>query len=199
MTGRRVSFSLHESHFTHNDLSLLISSSIDFGLAKELKEEAKAGDKYRLSGKTGSLAYMAPEVAKGWKYDGKVDVYSFGILLWEIVALETAFPNYRTDELMHHHVWTGDERPATYSWWPVELQWLMKNCWAYFAKSRPDFGVVRETLLEVLDGNTQQEEDVRSVRKFHFGALSHKSSLDHHKLHFGFGSFRPAKFFGAKQ
>jgi serine/threonine protein kinase len=57
----------------------------DFGLAKELKGPHENG-KYKLSGNTGSWAYMAPEVAKGYKYNLSVDVYSYGILLWELLS-----------------------------------------------------------------------------------------------------------------
>ena len=72
---------------------------IDFGLAKELKESDKnINGKYELTGNTGVWCYMAPEVAKGWAYDKTVDVYSFGILLWEICALERPFSQYTKEE-----------------------------------------------------------------------------------------------------
>jgi hypothetical protein len=112
---------------------------------------------------------MAPEVAKGWQYDKTVDVYSFGILLWEIAALQPAFADKVTREQMHE-VWSGDQRPPMASWWPVELQWLIKKCWAYFANSRPDFTVVRETLEEVLDDENKEEEDARAIKSFRFGS-----------------------------
>lgn len=64
----------------------------DFGLSREVHPEDKmADDLYRLSGNTGSLRYMAPEVAKEQPYNETVDVYSFGILMWQMFALETPF------------------------------------------------------------------------------------------------------------
>jgi serine/threonine protein kinase len=39
---------------------------------------------FKLSGNTGSLRYMAPEVALEKAYNHKVDVYSYGILLWQV-------------------------------------------------------------------------------------------------------------------
>jgi serine/threonine protein kinase len=145
--------------------------STDFGLAKELKEDNKAATgKYRLSGNTGSLAYMAPEVAKGWKYDKTVDVYSFGILLWEIASLRPAFESYSKEEDMHR-VWNGDERPPIENWWPLELQWLLKKCWAYFAKSRPEFDLVKETLQEIIySSDDEEEEQIRNIQSFRFGS-----------------------------
>eukprot|EP00559_Dactyliosolen_fragilissimus_P000866 CAMPEP_0184868472 /NCGR_PEP_ID=MMETSP0580-20130426/30568_1 /TAXON_ID=1118495 /ORGANISM="Dactyliosolen fragilissimus" /LENGTH=286 /DNA_ID=CAMNT_0027369393 /DNA_START=173 /DNA_END=1030 /DNA_ORIENTATION=+ len=56
-----------------------VTKLFDFGLAKEIEPSRQA----RLHTKmTGSLRYMAPEVATGEKYSTSVDVYSFGILLW---------------------------------------------------------------------------------------------------------------------
>ena len=175
--------SLEKIHTLFDSLSLTHThyySFPDFGLAKELKDDAKSsGGKYKLSGNTGSLAYMAPEVAKGWQYDKMVDVYSFGILLWEIVALRPAFANYTTTDDMHQ-VWSGDERPPMADWWPVELQWLMKKCWSYFSKSRPDFNVISETLQEILEEEDEEDEvSSRGIKSFRFGSRrSQKISMD---------------------
>jgi len=52
----------------------------DFGLCKSLSPSLKARDGgygYRLTGRAGSLPYMAPEVVKMETYDTKCDVYSF--------------------------------------------------------------------------------------------------------------------------
>jgi len=55
----------------------------DFGLAKKLTpSNATDNDLYLLTGNTGSLRYMAPEVAIGLPYNQKADAYSFGILFW---------------------------------------------------------------------------------------------------------------------
>lgn len=141
---------------------------------------------------------MAPEVAKNWKYDKMVDVYSFGILLWEIIALKAAFAKYETPEQMTD-VWNGDERPPLEQWWPVELQWVMKKCWSYFAKSRPEFDVVKETLQEILDDDEDEEENhLRGVKSFRFGSRrSQKISVDANGGHSQRSHpHRPRHFFG---
>ena len=67
----------------------------DFGLARELREVDKDPDMpgmYRLSNMTGSLRYMAPEVAiMGQPYNESCDVYSFTIVLWEMLSLKRAY------------------------------------------------------------------------------------------------------------
>ena len=67
----------------------------DFGLAKELKPHRRLADgTYQLTGNTGSRRYMAPEVAGVRPYNLSVDAYSFGILLWELSALEKPFDGF---------------------------------------------------------------------------------------------------------
>lgn len=52
----------------------------DFGLAREVREcdKLQGHDTYIMSGETGTLRYMAPEVAQGLPYNHKIDVYAFG-------------------------------------------------------------------------------------------------------------------------
>jgi serine/threonine protein kinase len=58
----------------------------DFGLSVEITDKHPRTENglFKLSGNTGSLRYMAPEVALEKAYNHKVDVYSYGILLWQV-------------------------------------------------------------------------------------------------------------------
>lgn len=49
---------------------------IDFGLCKAIPKDTTEREKYHMTGETGSVRYMAPEVALCKHYDEKVDVYS---------------------------------------------------------------------------------------------------------------------------
>ena len=51
---------------------------IDFGLARIVENASVSNELYEMSGETGSLRYMAPEVADCQPYNQKADVYSFG-------------------------------------------------------------------------------------------------------------------------
>eukprot|EP00934_Nitzschia_sp_Nitz4_P000585 Nitzschia sp. Nitz4//scaffold190_size42200//30078//33516//NITZ4_007394-RA/size42200-processed-gene-0.52-mRNA-1//-1//CDS//3329540150//585//frame0 len=83
----------------------------DFGLAREAKEcDALENGTYKMSGHTGSRRYMAPEVARGKAYNKSVDVYSFGILLWEMCSLEKPYMGYSSKRHMKDVV-LGGERP----------------------------------------------------------------------------------------
>mmetsp|Transcript_37087 Transcript_37087/g.77068 ORF Transcript_37087/g.77068 Transcript_37087/m.77068 type:complete len:525 (-) Transcript_37087:465-2039(-) len=123
----------------------------DFGLAKELKpaNQNKASGMYRLTGHTGSRRYMAPEVALDQDYNETVDVFSFGILLWELCAAQKPFFGYSANKHMQLVV-QGNERPkmdsAHTSCWPAALQNLMKKCWARDPHQRPSFTQIIQVL-----------------------------------------------------
>ncbi len=112
----------------------------DFGLAKEMRpEDLVSDDLYDMSGNTGSLRYMAPEVAMRRPYNSSVDVFSFGILLWQICSLEQPFENYdvaKHAELVVH----GNDRPKLDTKnWSSDLCNMMSQCWSANISERPDF------------------------------------------------------------
>lgn len=115
----------------------------DFGLAKEMRtEDLVSDDLYEMSGNTGSLRYMAPEVAKRLPYNHTVDVYSFAILIWQMFSLEQPFENYdvnKHSELVVH----GNDRPKLdLKNWSTDLCSLMTESWSATIVQRPDFETV---------------------------------------------------------
>lgn len=119
----------------------------DFGLAKELNAVDRVGDVYKLSGNTGSLRYMAPEVALKKPYNNKVDVYSFGILLWQILSLDIPFEHHNV--LQHSKlVVKNGVRPKIPSSWPTQIRELLDICWHVEYNRRPEFTDVIEILRD---------------------------------------------------
>ena len=92
-----------------------------------------------MSGETGSLRYMAPEVADALPYNHKADVYSFGIILWELNAGKKPFAGL-TREMFYEQVVHGGERPPLNNKWPPELCKLISSCWSIEIDDRPNFG-----------------------------------------------------------
>lgn len=125
----------------------------DFGLCKEEKQTIAFEGKYRMTGHTGSRRYMAPEVAKNQPYDKSVDVYSFGVLLWELCSLEKPFSAYCSKKHMTQVI-LGGERPkmdhAHTAFWPVALQTMLCKCWSSHPEDRPSFDAIKATLEEVM-------------------------------------------------
>lgn len=107
----------------------------DFGLARNLKSE----DYYRKTTQ-GRLPvkWMAPEALCDQKYSTSSDVWSFGILLWEIWTLgETPYPGIDVNRL-YQFIREG-KRMSRPEACPEHVYTLMSRCWAFDAMSRPTF------------------------------------------------------------
>ena len=103
----------------------------DFGLAKELKQRdlVQPPDGYLATGVTGSRRYMAPEVVKSEPYGFSADVYSFGVLLWEIMALRTPYCGFSREQHEAKVAHSG-YRPNVPRTWTAAMRTLVSACWA---------------------------------------------------------------------
>mmetsp|Transcript_43958 Transcript_43958/g.64579 ORF Transcript_43958/g.64579 Transcript_43958/m.64579 type:complete len:395 (-) Transcript_43958:137-1321(-) len=122
----------------------------DFGMAKKLVPADKCNGAYRLTGNTGSARYMAPEVSMNQLYDQKVDAYSFGILLWQLCALETPFEGFTYNKYVETVVMRG-HRPKLKSSWPKLVVQLMEDCWSPLSQDRPTFTQIESVLKSYLE------------------------------------------------
>mmetsp|Transcript_11299 Transcript_11299/g.15654 ORF Transcript_11299/g.15654 Transcript_11299/m.15654 type:complete len:221 (+) Transcript_11299:468-1130(+) len=150
---------------------------LDFGLARIVKySDLNSNEVYQMSGQTGSLRYMAPEVAKCLPYNQKADVYSFGIILWELNAYKKPYDGMNKEEF-YERVVEGNERPMINKKWPEELVQLMQDCWSSDMDVRPSFRVIVERLDEMLS-----KEKGGSEKKRTKGRIS--SLIDRHSTWF---------------
>lgn len=103
-----------------------------------------------MSGMAGSKRFMAPEVCHGLLYNEKVDVYSFGIVLWEICSLRKPFSGMTVADHFREVI-VGGLRPPLDPRWPAGLNHLLQACWSEDPDHRPSMlealGMVREVLL----------------------------------------------------
>lgn len=138
--------SLSNSDIKLNNIGFDVRGDVkifDFGLAKSLHKDLKTKDGlYHLTALTGSVPYMAPEVASGDPYNVKSDVYSFGILFWAILALKSpmlAFPSLKVDDDDDYMrlVVKGGDRPPIKSKWPAATQRALKLAWLKNIHVRP--------------------------------------------------------------
>ena len=103
-------------------------------------------------------------VAKCEPYGKSVDVYSFGILLWELCSLTKPFTQYPKDKFKADIV-DGGKRPKTDGYnWPPKLQAVMKNCWSADPSKRPSFSVLERMLGMILE-ELKSGDEKRSRRK----------------------------------
>jgi serine/threonine protein kinase len=113
----------------------------DFGLAKRVTSADRSAEDrelYNLTGNTGSLRYMAPEVALNRPYSLSVDAYSFGVLLWQLCSLSVPYSGFSCK--MHSDMVVGKGyRPTPDQTWPESWGALMGQCWSVDHRVRPTF------------------------------------------------------------
>eukprot|EP00581_Thalassiosira_minuscula_P009927 CAMPEP_0183708554 /NCGR_PEP_ID=MMETSP0737-20130205/4832_1 /TAXON_ID=385413 /ORGANISM="Thalassiosira miniscula, Strain CCMP1093" /LENGTH=515 /DNA_ID=CAMNT_0025936447 /DNA_START=214 /DNA_END=1761 /DNA_ORIENTATION=- len=117
----------------------------DLGLVKELhpREKDREGN-YKLS-MAGTPRYMAPEVGLYQPYNLSADVYSFSMLLWEILALEKPLKDF-TYQRLKNEIFIEGERPPIRAIFNKRLRNLVDLGWSQYAPERPSIGEVYNTL-----------------------------------------------------
>lgn len=126
----------------------------DFGLAKELKRKAlvEAPDCFECTGLTGSRRWMAPENCLCKNYGLSADVYSFSMMFWHVISLQTPFPKYTKEKHMERVI-VGGERPNTKKMRTSNfLRNIIAKGWAADCSQRPAMARICELLqLELLE------------------------------------------------
>ena len=90
---------------------------------------------------------MAPELLKNKPFSKEVDVYAFGIVLWEIFAREVPWNAMDPRDIITK-VGNG-ERPEIPRYdCPDFIQTMISSCWAQNALDRPSFKEVHQQLRE---------------------------------------------------
>ncbi|XP_047525956.1 mitogen-activated protein kinase kinase kinase 7 [Pieris napi] len=93
----------------------------------------------------GSAAWMAPEVFEGSSYTEKCDVFSWGIILWEVLSRRKPFEEGGTAYRIMWAVHTG-ERPNLIEGCPEPIEQLMTQCWHKVPSERPSMAKVVEIM-----------------------------------------------------
>jgi len=117
----------------------------DFGLSR-LKPSGEGSGGTRPTGAVGGAAWMAPEVFRNEYYDTKADVFSFGIVCWEICHPTTTVTGGYDPELYAAMVALRGHRPPLDENIPLKWKQLISTCWAPFGKDRPSFVQIRDYL-----------------------------------------------------
>ncbi|VAH63433.1 unnamed protein product [Triticum turgidum subsp. durum] len=112
---------------------------VDFGIACE---EAYCDP---LANDPGTFRWMAPEMMKHKPYGRKVDVYSFGLILWEMLTGSVPYEDL-TPFQAAFAVFDKNVRPAIPATCPAALRVLIEQCWALQADKRPEFWQIVQLL-----------------------------------------------------
>ncbi|KAJ6668552.1 hypothetical protein lerEdw1_012034 [Lerista edwardsae] len=145
----------------HRDLAarnILLSENnvvkiCDFGLARDIYKDP---DYVRKGDARLPLKWMAPETIFDRVYTIQSDVWSFGVLLWEIFSLGASpYPGVKIDEDFCRRLKEGTRmRPPDYT--TPEMYQTMLDCWHGEPKQRPTFSELVEHLGNVLQASVRQ-------------------------------------------
>ncbi|KAK8602656.1 hypothetical protein V6N13_084863 [Hibiscus sabdariffa] len=156
---------LHSKNIVHFDLkcdNLLVNLKDpsrpickvgDFGLSKIKRNTLVSG------GVRGTLPWMAPELLNGGsnKVSEKVDVFSFGIVLWEILTGEEPYANMHYGAIIGGIV-SNTLRPTIPSFCDPEWRKLMEQCWSPNPSARPSFTEIASRLRTMSAAASQQSK-----------------------------------------
>eukprot|EP00048_Salpingoeca_helianthica_P021051 m.10058 g.10058 ORF g.10058 m.10058 type:complete len:877 (+) comp5536_c0_seq1:31-2661(+) len=161
---------IHSLGKMHRDLksgNLLVGSNnevkvADFGTAAILQHTSTTGSvttmperasmrrtslvNAQLTREVGTPLWMAPEVLNGLTYTYSADVYSYGMVLWEIATLRWPWEDDPSIVDAHHLrlAILGDKRPEIPPTVPQEFRNLITSCWRTTATERPEFKTIVE-------------------------------------------------------
>ena len=164
---------LHSRNVVHRDLkslNLLLDSRknvkiCDFGLSRPISDQDDTDD-------LGSIAWCAPEVLARREYSKASDVYSFGIIAWEVISCEELYPHISQLRLTVAVV-EGGIRPPIPGNCPLSLAELMTRAWSPTVESRPTFSEIEDSIYQLyvnlgLEGslprNYQKPASIRTPR-----------------------------------
>lgn len=146
----------------HRDLAarnILLSENnvvkiCDFGLARDIYKDP---DYVRKGDARLPLKWMAPEAIFDKIYTTQSDVWSFGVLMWEIFSLGASpYPGLHIDEDFCCRLKEGTRmRAPEYS--SSEIYQTMLDCWQAEPGNRPTFTELVERLGDLLQASVQQE------------------------------------------
>ncbi len=165
----------HEKGITHRDIKpdnlMLMTGSrglvkiMDFGLA-----QLAGGSKFTREGTTlGTMTYMSPEQAAGAETDSRTDIWSLGVVLYEMV---TGQPPFRGDydQVIVYSLMNEDPEPLTAvrTGVPMELERIVDKCLAKEASDR--YQRVDELLVDLRGLQREQQTEAATRAKLPAGA-----------------------------
>jgi serine/threonine protein kinase len=149
---------LVKKKFVHRDLAArncLVDPDLcvkisDFGLSRNINEK----NYYRIGNKDCRLPvkWMSPESLERRTFDSKTDVWSYGVLVWELMTRgDTPYPDVELD--LNHillHLKSG-KRLAQPANCPHSIFSILLKCWSDCPHSRPDFEIIYQEIDQVLN------------------------------------------------
>lgn len=170
----RALVAAHNKGIIHRDLkpqNIMIDKNgkayvLDFGIARSIDVESDAADESIV---LGTPDFMSPEQIKGEKPDVTTDIYSLGIILYEMTTGKLPFAAADRKELLYKHLHELPEPPSRFNpQMPLQLERITLKCLEKKKKNR--FQSVQEILQEIEMDKTIEmapikTEKVKEIKK----------------------------------
>lgn len=185
-------FYLHSNGIIHRDLkpsNILINETFytkisDFGISKQSSPNS-TGMAFIESRVIGTPLYIAPETWENFQYSEASDVYSFSLILYEILTGKKPFSNLKTNEqILYHVVFKGSRPEVNKDSKPLYLYQLMTKCWNQDPKLRPTFEEIVSILLKENGFESCDANDILDTKKLTLiiNKLLEKNEIDMRKF-----------------
>lgn len=160
---------LHSHQIVHRDLKSLnilldarnLIRICDFGFSRHASEDSL------MTQNIGTPHWMAPEILQAKSnYTAKIDVYAFGIVLWEIATSLTPYAGMESHQIINQ-VLQNDVRPALPQDINPAMRDLITQCWDRNPDVRPNFDEIVERIgtCEAVFNGASREDVLRYVNE----------------------------------
>lgn len=124
---------------------------------------------WKMTGKTGSYVYMAAEVLQGKPYNERVDVFSLGVIMFEVFSKRLIGADYMNttqwdESEVHAQRVAAGWRPSFPAHMPENIRKLVDKCWSGLPELRPSMAEVVRSLEEIGKSGVIEELDAADMK-----------------------------------
>ena len=137
-----------------------------------------------MTAEVGSVAFMAPELLKNLEFDSNgefngiggptlqhitiqyafsIDIFSYGVILWEIITRDQIFNQYKSVDDIKKNVLNGIH-PKIPNYCPKEFKKLIQRCWDNSPINRPPFSYIKERLKRMMQLHQQTAKNIKNIK-----------------------------------
>src|SRR6266498_2019639 len=121
----------------------------------------------------GVISYMAPEILQGKDYTTASDIYSFGMIMWELITGRMPFWDQNNDPELIIKIYK-DFRPPIIKSAPKGYVELMQQCWDSDPNKRPTTVDIHETLINIT--RVEVENPTKIIKSSNIGPITNNSN-----------------------